>query len=46
VILRDRLGLSYEDVAATLGLRVPAVKSRLFRARATLKAVLRPEKES
>lgn len=45
VILRDRLGLSYEDVAATLGVRVPAVKSRLFRARASLRAVLRSRKE-
>jgi RNA polymerase sigma-70 factor, ECF subfamily len=42
VVLRDRLGLSYEEVAETLGLKVAAVKSRLFRARTTLKAALRP----
>lgn len=42
VILRDRLGLSYEDVAETLGLKVAAVKSRLFRARAALRAALKP----
>jgi RNA polymerase sigma-70 factor (ECF subfamily) len=41
VVLRDRLGLSYEEVAETLGIRVGAVKSRLFRARETLKAELR-----
>src|SRR5262245_8753904 len=45
VILRDRLGMSYEEVAATLGVGVPAVKSRLFRARARLRTVLRPERE-
>jgi RNA polymerase sigma-70 factor (ECF subfamily) len=43
VILRDRLGLSYEEVAATVGTSVAAVKSRLFRARAALRAALRPE---
>lgn len=42
VILRDRLGLSYEEVAETLGIGVAAVKSRLFRARVTLRAALRP----
>ena len=41
VILRDRLGLSQEEVAAMLGIRVGAVKSRLFRARETLKVELR-----
>lgn len=45
VLLRDRLGLSYEEVAETLGLSVVAVKSRLFRARAALKAALRPLEE-
>ena len=42
VVLRDRLGLSYDEVAETLDLKVAAVKSRLFRARAALKAALRP----
>ena len=41
VVLRDRLGLSQEEVAATLGIRVGAVKSRLFRARETLKVELK-----
>ena len=41
VILRDRLGLSYEEVAETLGIGLGAVKSRLFRARETLKVELR-----
>ena len=41
VILRDRLGLSQEEVAETLGIRVGAVKSRLFRARETLKVEMR-----
>ncbi len=42
VVLRDRLGLSYDEVAVTLGVKVAAVKSRLFRARTALKAALRP----
>jgi RNA polymerase sigma-70 factor, ECF subfamily len=42
VVLRDRLGLSYGEVAETLGVSEAAVKSRLFRARAALKAALRP----
>jgi len=42
VVLRDRLGLSYEEVAETLGIGVAAVKSRLFRARGSLRAALRP----
>ena len=45
VVLRDRLGLSYEEVAETLGVSVPAVKSRLFRARESLKAALRSGRE-
>jgi RNA polymerase sigma-70 factor (ECF subfamily) len=42
VVLRDRLGLSYGEVAEALGVSEAAVKSRLFRARAALKAALRP----
>ena len=41
VILRDRMGMSQEEVAETLGIRVGAVKSRLFRARETLKVELK-----
>jgi len=37
LILRDQEGLSNEDVAAALGLSVPAVKSRLHRARIFLR---------
>ncbi len=46
VILRDRLGLSQEEVAETLGINVGAVKSRLFRARETLKSRLRAPPEA
>ena len=42
VILRDRLGLSYEEVAETLGISLGGVKSRLFRAREALKKKMRP----
>lgn len=42
VVLRDRLGLSYEEAAATLGVSVAAIKSRLFRARASLREALKP----
>lgn len=41
VVLRDRLGLSYGEVAETLHLSEAAVKSKLFRARAALKEALR-----
>jgi RNA polymerase sigma-70 factor (ECF subfamily) len=43
VILRDRLGLSYEEVAETLGASPAAVKSKLNRAREKLKATLREQ---
>jgi RNA polymerase sigma-70 factor (ECF subfamily) len=45
VVLRDRLGLSYDEAAQALGVNVAAVKSRLFRARAALRAALRPHEE-
>jgi RNA polymerase sigma-70 factor (ECF subfamily) len=41
VVLRDRMGLSYAEVAEALGISESAVKSRLFRARETLKLKLR-----
>jgi RNA polymerase sigma-70 factor (ECF subfamily) len=37
VVLRDFEGLSYEEIAATLGLELGTVRSRLHRARADLK---------
>lgn len=37
LLLREFGGLSYEDVAAALGVSVPAVESLLFRARARLR---------
>jgi len=42
VLLRDRLGLSYEEVAEALGVSVGATKSRLHRARLALRVKLRP----
>jgi len=41
-ILRDVEGLSTEEAARALGLKVPAVKSRLHRARHALRVALRP----
>jgi len=40
VVLRDRLGLSYEEVAETLSVPLGVVKSRLFRARESLRRKL------
>ncbi len=42
IALRDVEGLSAEEAAAALGLSVPALKSRLHRARAALRAALAP----
>lgn len=36
VVLREVEGMSYEEVAATVGMTLPAVKTRLFRARRLL----------
>ena len=42
IILRDIQGMSYEDIAATLGVELGTVRSRLYRARMELKARLGP----
>jgi RNA polymerase sigma-70 factor (ECF subfamily) len=46
VILRDRLGLSYDEVAGATGATLAAVKSKLYRARETLKGAMRARFES
>jgi RNA polymerase sigma-70 factor (ECF subfamily) len=42
LVLCDIEGLSYKEIAQMLGCSVEAVKSRLFRARSTLRKKLRP----
>jgi RNA polymerase sigma-70 factor (ECF subfamily) len=46
MILRDRLELSYEDAAEAVGISVAALKSRLFRARETLRSRLGGERKA
>ena len=43
LVLREYGGLSYEEIAAHQGVGVQTVKSRLYRARAAMAALLRPE---
>ena len=45
IVLREIDGLSYEDIAFSLGVTVGAVKSRLTRARHTLRAELHEARE-
>jgi len=40
VLLRDYLGLAYEEISEALSVELGTVKSRLFRARRSLKALL------
>jgi RNA polymerase sigma-70 factor (ECF subfamily) len=42
IVLRDIQGLSYEELADSLGLPIGTVKSRLFRARGMLKSKVAP----
>jgi len=46
IVLREIDGLSYDDIAFSLGLAVGTVKSRLTRARQALRADLKTEKQS
>jgi RNA polymerase sigma-70 factor (ECF subfamily) len=41
-VLRELEGLSYEEIADAIGIKLGTVRSRLFHARKRLKEVLQP----
>lgn len=45
LILKDFEGLSYQEIAESIGVEVGTIKSRIFRAREALKKYLEPMKE-
>ncbi|MDP1995057.1 MAG: RNA polymerase sigma factor [Ignavibacteria bacterium] len=45
LILKDFEGLSYQEIAESIGVEVGTIKSRIFRARESLKKYLEPMKE-
>lgn len=45
LILRDFEGMSYQDIADATGIEIGTIKSRIFRARESLKKMLQPWRE-
>ncbi len=45
IVLREIEGMSYEDIASTMGCPIGTVRSRIFRAREAISAQLRPVME-
>jgi len=45
LVLKDFEGLSYQEIAETIGVEVGTIKSRIFRARESLKKILEPLKK-
>ena len=45
LILRDFEGMSYQEIADTTGIEIATIKSRIFRARESLKKMLQPWRE-
>jgi RNA polymerase sigma-70 factor, ECF subfamily len=45
ITLREFDGLSYEEIAAIMGCPIGTVRSRIFRARENISAILRPQSD-